>query len=137
MKSQSYSVGYRKPPQHTQFKKGQSGNPRGRDKGRENYRTEFLKELSERVNVTENGRLRKLSKQTLIIKRMVADAIKGDAKAREHMLRLIGQMEAFDTDAMPAAPTAVEDAEIIARFKARLAEEIKAQLEPAKSVTKA
>jgi len=93
MKTQNYSVGYRKPPRHTQFKKGQSGNPRGRDKGRENYRTEFLKELSERVTVTENGRLRKLSKQTLIIKRMVADAIKGDAKAREHMLRLIGQME--------------------------------------------
>jgi hypothetical protein len=137
MKTQSYSIGYRKPPRHTQFKKGQSGNPRGRDKGRENYRTEFLKELGERVTVTENGRLRKLSKQTLIIKRMVADAIKGHAKAREHMLRLIGQMEAFDTDAMPATPSTAEDAEIIARFKARLAEEIKAQQEPAKSVTKA
>jgi hypothetical protein len=136
MKTQNYSVGYRKPPRHTQFKKGQSGNPRGRDKGRENYRTEFLKELSERVTVTENGHLRKLSKQTLIVKRMVADAIKGDAKAREHMLRLIGQMEAFDTDAMPATPTSAEDAEIMARFKARLAEEIKAQQEPAKGVTK-
>jgi hypothetical protein len=137
MKTQNYSVGYRKPPRHTQFKKGQSGNPRGRDKGRENYRIEFLKELGERVTVTENGRLRKLSKQTLIIKRMVADAIRGDAKAREHMLRLIGQMEAFDADTMPATPSAAEDAEIIARFKARLAEEIKAQLEPAKSDIKA
>ena len=137
MKTQSYSVGYRKPPRHTQFKKGQSGNPRGRDKGRENYRAEFLKELGERVTVTENGRRRKLSKQTLIIKRMVADAIKGDAKAREHMLRLIGQMEAFDTDAMPPSRSVAEDAEIIARFKARLAEEIKAQQESAKSVTKA
>jgi uncharacterized protein DUF5681 len=135
MKTQNYSVGYRKPPRHTQFKKGQSGNPGGRDKGRANYRTEFLKELGERVTVTENGRLRKLSKQTLIIKRMVADAIKGDAKAREHMLRLIGQMEAFNADAMPATPTSAEDAEIMARFKARLAEEIKAQQEPAKDVT--
>jgi len=37
---------------------------------------------------------------------------------------------------MLATPTAAEDAEIIARFKARLAEEIKAQQEPAKGLTK-
>ena len=28
----SYEVGYGKPPKHTQFKKGQSGNPKGRPK---------------------------------------------------------------------------------------------------------
>jgi hypothetical protein len=28
-----YPVGYRKPPVHSRFKKGQSGNPRGRPKG--------------------------------------------------------------------------------------------------------
>jgi len=101
--------------------------------GRENYRAEFLKELGERVTVTENGRRRKLSKQTLTIKRMVADAIKGDAKARDHLLRLIGQIDAFDAGTELATPTAAEDAEIMARFKARLIEEIKAQQGPEKS----
>jgi len=122
-----YVVGYKKPPRHSQFSKGQSGNPRGRAKGRKNHRTEFLAELGEKVTVTENGRHRKMSKQTLIIKRMVADAIKGDAKARDHMLRLIGQIDALEAGFEPAAPAAAEDAEIMARFKARLIEEIKAQ----------
>jgi hypothetical protein len=123
MSEQHYVVGYKKPPQHTRFKKGQSGNPRGKVEGRKNYRTEFLEELG----VSENGRARKLSKQTLVIKRMVADAVNGDARAREHLLRLIGQIDAFESGSEPTAPCAAEDAEIMARFKARLIEEIKAQ----------
>jgi Family of unknown function (DUF5681) len=127
MSEQHYVVGYKKPPQHTRFKKGQSGNPRGKVEGRKNYRTEFLEELGEKVTVSENGRARKLSKQTLVIKRMVADAVNGDARAREHLLRLIGQIDAFESGSEPTAPSAAEDAEIMARFKARLIEEIKAQ----------
>ena len=34
MSEQNYVVGYKKPPQHTRFQKGQSGNPRGKVKGR-------------------------------------------------------------------------------------------------------
>ena len=127
MSKQNYVVGYKKPPQHTQFKKGQSGNPRGKVEGRKNYRTEFLEELGEKVTVSENGRPRKLSKQTLVIKRLVADAVNGDARARENLLRLIGQIDAFEVGSEPTAPSAAEDAEIMARFKARLIEEIKAQ----------
>jgi Family of unknown function (DUF5681) len=127
MSEQNYGVGYRKPPHHTRFKKGQSGNPRGKVKGRKNYRTELLEELSEKVIVSENGRPRKLSKQTLVIKRMVADAVNGDARAREQLLRLSGQIDAFEAGSERTAPSAAEDAEIMARFKARLVEEIKAQ----------
>lgn len=127
MSKQNYVVGYKKPPRHTRFQKGQSGNQRGKVKGRKNYRTEFLEELCERVTVSENGRPRTLSKQTLVIKRMVADAVNGDARAREHLLRLIGQIDTFDAGAEPTAPSAAEDAEIMARFKARLIEEIKAE----------
>jgi hypothetical protein len=63
---------------------------------------------------------------------MVADAIKGDAKARDHLLRLIYQIDELEAAAEPATPTTAEDAEIMARFKARLIEEIKAQDGPEK-----
>lgn len=128
MNERPYDVGYGRPPRRSRFKKGRSGNPRGREKGRQNYRTEFLRELGEKVTVTENGLPRKLSKQTLTIKRMVADAIKGDSKARDHVLRLMSQIDALESTVQPATTaTAAEDAEIMARFKARLIEEIKAQ----------
>jgi hypothetical protein len=127
MSKQDYLVGYKKPPQHTRFQKGQSGNPSGKVKGRKNYRTEFLEELGEKVTVSENGRPRKLSKQTLVIKRMVADAVNGNARAREQLLRLIGQIDTFEANSERTVPPAGEDAEIMARFKARLIEEIKAQ----------
>jgi Family of unknown function (DUF5681) len=133
MTKPNYVVGYKKPPRHTRFQKGQSGNPRGKAKGRKNYRTEFLEELSETVTVSENGRRRKLPKQTLIIKRAVADAINGDARAREHLLRLMSQIDSFEASSERAAPSAAEDAEIMARFKMRLIEEIKAQDKSAKT----
>ncbi len=42
-----YDVGYRKPPKHTRFKPGQSGNPRGRPKGTKNLKTDLIEELGE------------------------------------------------------------------------------------------
>jgi len=66
---------------------------------------------------------------------MVADAVNGDARAREHLLRLIGQMDAFEAGLEQTAPAATEDAEIMARFKARLIEEIKAQGSTSADVT--
>jgi hypothetical protein len=127
MTERTYSVGYGKPPRHTRFKPGQSGNPRGRVKGRKNLATELLEELSERVIVTENGRQKKLSKQTVILKRMVTDAAQGDAKARDQLLKLIGVIEQATPDTTDKAPQSSEDAKILERFRARLIEEIKTE----------
>lgn len=121
-----YTVGYKKPPTKTQFKKGHSGNERGKLPGRKNLKTEIVEELSTRITVTENGKQLKLSKQSIIVKRMVSDAAKGDAKARDQLIKLIGEVER----AQPLLPNAdpiglAKDAEILARFKATLIQEIK------------
>ena len=49
-------VGYGKPPKNGQFKKGQSGNPKGRSKGVRNFQTEVEAILRSKVTVTRDGR---------------------------------------------------------------------------------
>src|ERR1039458_6542262 len=49
------SVGYGAPPEATRFKKGVSGNPKGRPRGSLNVATVFTKILRERVVINEHG----------------------------------------------------------------------------------
>ncbi len=86
--SADYEVGYGKPPKATQFKKGQSGNSRGRAKGSRNTRTIFEEESQKRVPVTENGKTQKLSKRELVLKSIINKAAKGDEKAQVKFLKL-------------------------------------------------
>jgi hypothetical protein len=46
-----YSVGFKRTPKHTRFKKGKSGNPRGRPKGALNVATILRKALAAPVKV--------------------------------------------------------------------------------------
>ncbi len=88
-----YDVGYGKPPEHSRFKKGQSGNPRGRAKGSKNLATVLSETLDETVTVTENGRRRKISKREALAKQLVNRAAQGDAKTIQICLRLLGQID--------------------------------------------
>ena len=64
-------VGYSKPPRHSRFVKGQSGNPRGRPPGAKNLKTLLNKALNERVTVTEHGGRRKITKREAIVTQLV------------------------------------------------------------------
>ena len=88
-----YPVGYGKPPVHTRFKKGQSGNPRGRAKGGKNLATLLGETLNETVTINENGRRRKISKREALAKQIVNRAAQGDAKTIQIFLRLMGQID--------------------------------------------
>ena len=93
--SESYEVGYKKPPKHTQFKPGQSGNPRGRPKGTKNLKTDLMEELGERIVVREGDHSRKVSKQRAMLKSVVNRAIQGDARATA--IALSTMMRLLDT----------------------------------------
>ena len=84
----SYEVGYGRPPQSSQFKTGQSGNPRGRPKGSKNLQTLLREELDQKVQVTENGRPRLMSKRRVAVRQQVDKAVKGDAKAFNVLVKL-------------------------------------------------
>lgn len=91
-----YQVGYGKPPTHTRFKKGESGNPKGRPKGSKNVATLLEKELKQRVVVTENGRRRSITKQEAMLKHLVNKAVSGD---RRLMQLLLDEMRLLETRA--------------------------------------
>ena len=75
------TVGYKRPPKSSQFKSGQSGNPKGRKKHVANFKTDLTAELRELIVVRENGRERRITKQQAFIKTLMALAIKGDIRA--------------------------------------------------------
>jgi len=85
-KNPNYEVGYAKPPEHSKFKPGQSGNPSGRPKGSFSVSIAFNRALRERVVVVENGKRKSITKLDAIAKGITNSAVKGDAKARSQVL---------------------------------------------------
>jgi hypothetical protein len=81
-----YPVGYKKPPLHTQFKPGMSGNAKGRPKGAKNFATVIEEELRAPIEVTENGKRKRISKREAIAKQTVNRAAAGDPKATSTLL---------------------------------------------------
>jgi hypothetical protein len=87
-------VGYRKPPEATRFKKGNSGNPKGRPKGSLNVATVFIKTLREKVVINENGQRKTVTKLEAALKQMVNKAASGDIRALRELLELARDAEA-------------------------------------------
>lgn len=114
-----YDIGYGKPPKATRFKKGQSGNPKGRSKGRQNLKTDLEAELAEFVQIREGGQLRKISKQRAVVKSLLAKAVKGDTRAADVLLKLISQLLSPPDDQQDDNQLSASDQEILNRFFGR------------------
>ena len=84
----SYEIGYKRPPLNGQFKKGSSGNPKGRPTGSKNLPTLLDEELAEKIVITENGKKKTITRQKAIIKRIVNAAMQGDLKAMRLLIEL-------------------------------------------------
>ena len=86
-------VGYCQPPQHTQFKPGQSGNPRGRPKGTLNMATVLERTLREKVVINENGRRKTITKLEAAVKQLTNKAASGELRALQLLTALVRSAE--------------------------------------------
>jgi len=127
MADRNHPVGYGRPPKHSQFQKGKSGNPRGRPKKERSLAAELEAELSRKITAMEGGRPVKLTKGELLVRTTVSKAIKGDTP----LIRLVFQINSAldkviypadgqDNAPPPSLPTAEEDDAILARYEQRI-----------------
>jgi uncharacterized protein (UPF0216 family) len=117
-----YKVGYKKPPLHSRFKKGQSGNARGRPRGSKNFSTLLTDALNEPVVVTEDGRRRKISKRELGFKQLANKFAMAEAQATKMLLGLMLERERLAAAAAPAERPSfgAADEKVIANLLKRL-----------------
>jgi hypothetical protein len=115
------AVGYKRPPKATQFKPGQSGNPKGRPKRAKNFATAIEAELNARVTTMENGKKRIMTKRQAIATRLVNKAASGDPRALPILLNEAHAIEAQqETGVELAALSRPEDALVMANIVNRI-----------------
>ncbi|UVK41214.1 hypothetical protein LHFGNBLO_002788 [Mesorhizobium sp. AR10] len=91
--SQDEEGGYCKPPKHSQFKKGQSGNPSGRPPGSKNAATIAIEQLNKPLRVKIDGKLKTMSALEVAAQQLMKrGAEKGDLKAIGFLLQMAGQV---------------------------------------------
>lgn len=111
-------VGYKKPPKKHQWKKGQSGNPSGRKPGAPSLKNAIRSELSATVSVYDGRSRSEITKMEALAKRLVADALSGDARMLIELLRQIN-IHLSEPAAGEALPASEEDAELLLAYVRR------------------
>jgi Family of unknown function (DUF5681) len=107
--SDDQNVGYRRPPTHTRFRSGVSGNPSGRPKRRPTFRAVLLDELA--APTAAGGAEPTVSKLQALVRTLVAAAISGDARAQALLLAAITRIgEADEEESVSLSP---DDREIL------------------------
>lgn len=111
-------VGYGRPPKHSQFQPGETGNPKGRPKGSRNLRTDVKRALKKPVSFIENGKRKTTSTQEAAILKLRETALNGNPRALDKLVDLAAR---FNDDPPPPAadePLSAEDEAIIAEYLA-------------------
>ncbi|MFC7698634.1 DUF5681 domain-containing protein [Bradyrhizobium sp. GCM10028915] len=109
-------VGFGRPPLHSRFKKGRSGNPRGRPKGSLNFATDLKKTLQAPVTLTDGGKSRRVSTQEAALLRLREKALKGDVRALDKILFYAMAMSGNAAEDTTKSPS-MDDEAIVEAFR--------------------
>jgi len=115
-----YLVGFKKPPASGKFKKGSSGNPKGRPKGANNFRTYLDLELKESINITENGEHKRVPKSQAAAKKYANMAVMGDPKMIPILLKLDDLAQSQNAQVNEAAPPSYKDKLVMSSIVERM-----------------
>jgi hypothetical protein len=88
VEAEESDVGYRSPPKATRFKKGQSGNPAGRPRGR-HRETPYEAVLSQMVTIREGGTTRRGTAAEAFLLKLTPSGLEGDSAAARDILDVI------------------------------------------------
>lgn len=110
-------VGYGKPPQQNRFKKGQSGNPKGRPKGTRNFRTDLEDVLKAKVRISEDGCSKAVSSQMAALMRLREKALNGDGRALDRMLALAAEHSVEKEARSAERQLSANEEDILNRYK--------------------
>ena len=118
-------VGYKSPPLHTRFRKGQSGNPRGRPRGAKNLKTELLEELGETLVVQEGSSRKRVTKKRALIKSLIAKGLKGDTAAIARLFELYARVQGLEAEAPELRQKlTAEEREVLEAMQSRLTQQL-------------
>lgn len=107
-------IGRGNPPKHTQFRKGTTGNPRGRPRGSKNLSTYIMEAARDHVTATVGGKVRKISKIQATAMQLATKAAGGDQAAMGKFLDWIDEIESRAAAAKPTQfPLSAPDIEVL------------------------
>src|SRR5271166_688043 len=124
-----YKVGPGRPPLHTRFRKGQSGNPGGRSK--KNLPALLADALNEPVFVTIDGERRQITKREAVVHQLVNKSTSADLRATKMLFDMMKDAEQKAGVAAPAPeprPLEAADKEVVQLLKERLRRQILAEM---------
>jgi|tagenome__1003787_1003787.scaffolds.fasta_scaffold20892424_2 hypothetical protein len=124
-KKSSSGTGYGNPPTHSQFKPGQSGNPRGRPKGTLNFASDLKRTLEAPITLNDGGKIKRVSTQKAVLLRMREKALKGDGRALDRLLEFARLFSVGSTEAATKIASG-DDRAILDAFRAEVLADAKA-----------
>lgn len=120
-KKPNYKVGRGKPPRETQFKRGRSGNSAGRPKGSPNVNKVIKKVLMRKINLTEGGRRKAMTKLEAMTTQLVNKAAQGDTRSIEQALKRAEAIDnQLDAQSSPARAVSEDDQKVIEHVLERM-----------------
>jgi hypothetical protein len=112
--STAQKVGRGNPPKHTQFRKGTTGNPKGRPKGSKNLSTYLMEAARDQVSATVGGKTRKISKIQATAMQLATKAAGGDQAAIGKFLDWMDEIETRAAAVKPSQfPLSAPDIEVL------------------------